>query len=73
MNTRIPLTLLVLALLGGTPAFGQADTDGPHADVMACLVPFEGAYTLDGEAQMEEGTYMGALTVASTLGGRFRA
>ncbi|MEM1116737.1 MAG: hypothetical protein AAGJ11_09540, partial [Bacteroidota bacterium] len=38
----------------------------------ARLAPFEGTYTLDGTAQIEEGTFDGTLTIAPTLGGRFQ-
>ena len=66
MTTRISL-LLLAAVIAYAPAQAQS-----HADAMARLAPFEGTYVLDGEAQIEEGSFTGTLSIAPTLGGHFQ-
>ena len=60
------LTLLAVFVLC-IPAAAQS-----NADAMARLAPFNGTYTLDGTAQIEEGTFDGSLTVSPILDGHFQ-
>ena len=59
--------ILTLALALSAPAFAQS-----HADAMARLAPFAGSYTLDGTAEIEEGSFDGSLTISPILGGHFQ-
>jgi len=59
--------LLFATLLTAAPTLAQS-----HAEAMNRLAPFEGTYTLDGSAQIEEGTFGGTLTVSPILGGHFQ-
>lgn len=64
MQRLLPfLTVLCLT----APAFAQS-----NAEAMQRLAPFEGAYTLDGTAQIDEGTFDGSLTVSPILDGHFQ-
>lgn len=65
--TRSLYLLLLATLLTAAPALAQS-----HAEAMSRLAPFEGTYTLDGTAQIEEGTFGGTLTVSPILGGHFQ-
>lgn len=65
--TRSLCLLLLTTLLTAAPALAQS-----HAEAMVRLAAFEGTYTLDGTAQIEEGTFDGTLTVSPILGGHFQ-
>lgn len=43
-----------------------------NADAMQRLAAFNGTYNLDGQAQIEEGTFDGSLTVSPILNGNFQ-
>ena len=58
---------LAFALLLSIPALAQT-----HADAMTRLAPYQGSYTITGDAQIEDGSYAGTLTVSPTLGGHFQ-
>lgn len=57
----------VAALALAAPAFAQS-----HADAMQRLAPFAGTYSLDGTAQVEEGSFDGTLSVQPILDGHFQ-
>ncbi len=59
--------LLFALLLLAAPSFAQTGSDA-----MARLAPYAGTYTLDGTAQIEGGSFDGALTVSPILGGHFQ-
>lgn len=65
--TRSLYPLILATLLAAAPALAQS-----HAEAMDRLAAFEGTYTLDGTAQIEEGTFGGTLTVLPVLGGHFQ-
>jgi hypothetical protein len=65
--TRTFCLLLLATLLTGASALAQS-----HAEAMSRLAPFEGTYSLDGTAQIEEGTFGGTLTISPILGGHFQ-
>ncbi|MEO1479755.1 MAG: hypothetical protein AAFV01_14375 [Bacteroidota bacterium] len=65
--TRTRSAFLLATLMTCSSAFAQQP-----ADAMERLAPYEGTYTLDGFAQIEDGTFDGTLTVAPILGGHFQ-
>ncbi|MEM6335466.1 MAG: hypothetical protein AAF752_02810 [Bacteroidota bacterium] len=61
--------LVSLAVLLCSMAGAQAQS---HTSAMDRLAQYEGTYSLDGIALIEEGSFDGALTVSPILGGHFQ-
>ena len=58
---------LALLLVLAAPVLAQT-----NAEAMQRLAPFNGSYSLDGTAQVEDGTFDGSLTVSPILDGHFQ-
>ena len=61
------LCFSLLAVLLASPVLAQS-----NAEAMQRLAPLNGTYSLDGTAQIEEGTFDGSLTVSPILDGHFQ-